>query len=60
MKSLVCDICKKEIGKMRLRYEVKTIYPFTKDPSVSDWCNPCYLRAQKYRKNNKLHDYGES
>lgn len=49
-----CDICKQEMGSMRVRYQLTTIYPelLTKEKGTEDICHPCVKKA-RFRMNQK-------
>lgn len=48
MNKRYCDECKKEMSGLKVRYELKTIYPalYSKETPITDFCYSCMKKAK--------------
>lgn len=48
MNKRYCDECKKEMSTLKVRYEIKTLYPalYSKETPIQDFCHACMKKAK--------------
>lgn len=59
MQKRYCDLCKAEIGFMRVRHVLQTVYPeifgsATKDTTYEDVCHKCMTKAKTLFKSKEV------